>query len=114
VTIVFQNITESRKVEREIVHQASHDELTGLINRKTWTDFLAMAVERYNRYRLSFAVLFIDLDKFKTINDTEGHASGDEFLIMISNALKTKTRRGDCTGRFGGDEFVLLIETAMK
>ena len=108
--IVFRDITGAREEERRIVYQASHDLLTGLSNRPALMKSLENAYDRYQRYATSYAILFIDLDRFKTINDSEGHAAGDEFLQLIAEALMSRTRRHDCVGRFGGDEFIILLE----
>jgi diguanylate cyclase (GGDEF)-like protein/PAS domain S-box-containing protein len=110
VVIIFRDITVLRREERNIAHLASHDILTGLLNRRAWTEAVQKSIDRYNRYQWSFAVVFIDLDKFKIVNDTEGHGSGDDFLIMIARAMISNLRRGDYAGRIGGDEFVLLFE----
>jgi len=104
------DITARKNAEEQLVHDAFHDMLTGLPNRALFIDRLGKAIERSTRGDYLYAVLFLDLDRFKDINDSLGHGTGDMLLIAISNALKTCVRSGDTVARFGGDEFVILLE----
>jgi len=100
-----------RKVELQLVHDANHDTLTGLPNRAMFMERLSQAVKHIRRHGLDrFALLFIDLDRFKLINDTLGHLEGDRFLMETSARLKRCIRDNDTLGRIGGDEFVILLD----
>jgi len=96
--------------ERQLRHVASHDALTGLQNRAALEREMARAIKRSNRHRMRFAVMFIDLDRFKQINDTLGHGVGDMMIRVCGERLKALLREDDTVARFGGDEFVLLLE----
>lgn len=95
---------------RELRHRALHDPLTGLANRDLLLDRLAAALERAERHSTSVAVLLLDLDNFKLINDSLGHAAGDHLLVQISQRLTDHLRGTDIAARFGGDEFALVCE----
>ena len=96
--------------EQQLRHVASHDALTGLQNRAALEREMARAIKRSNRHRMRFAVMFIDLDRFKQINDTLGHGVGDMMIRVCGERLKALLREDDTVARFGGDEFVLLLE----
>ncbi len=96
--------------ELQLRHVASHDALTGLQNRASLERELVRAIKRSNRHRMRFAVMFIDLDRFKQINDTLGHGVGDRMIRVCGERLKALMREDDTVARFGGDEFVLLME----
>lgn len=107
---MFMDITERKGSEEKLLHDAFHDGLTGVANRALFMDHLQMTIERCkSRHSNYYAVLFIDIDRFKTINDSLGHAEGDELLKQIAGRLNCITRTGDLLGRLGGDEFVLLL-----
>lgn len=105
---VFADITERKAQEQRIAHLAFHDELTGLPNRRLFADRLAVALLQARRDSHALAVLFVDVDRFKNINDSLGHASGDELLKQVAQRLLDTVRAGDTVARMGGDEFVLL------
>jgi diguanylate cyclase (GGDEF)-like protein len=93
----------------ELRHMAQHDTLTGLPNRALFSDRLSQELEHARRHKGRFAMLFIDLDNFKPINDQYGHAIGDDVLIKAAQRLKSCVRAADSVGRIGGDEFVVLL-----
>jgi diguanylate cyclase (GGDEF)-like protein len=100
-------------LENQIQHSqylALHDDLTGLPNRRLFQDRLDMAIARCQRSRGQLALLLIDLDHFKHVNDTFGHHAGDEVLRRVSSAFLTRLRRSDTLARTGGDEFSLILE----
>jgi diguanylate cyclase (GGDEF)-like protein/PAS domain S-box-containing protein len=103
------DITQRKIAERQIVHQAYHDTLTGLPNRMLFYDRLTQALSLARRDRSALAVLFLDLDQFKLVNDTLGHAAGDRLLIEIARRLQNALRESDTVARVGGDEFTLLL-----
>ncbi|WP_313951680.1 PAS domain S-box protein [Accumulibacter sp.] len=107
---VFSDITELRKAHDQLAHQAHHDPLTGLPNRLLLGDRLHKALQRAHRDARGLAVLFIDLDRFKNINDTLGHHVGDRVLCEVARRLSRLMREADTVGRLGGDEFLILIE----
>jgi diguanylate cyclase (GGDEF)-like protein/PAS domain S-box-containing protein len=107
--ICFEDISERKAAERRIQDLAYYDELTGLPNRRQLHETLAQTFMAASRDHLVGALLFIDLDHFKTINDSLGHAAGDWLLKEVAARLKRLVRQGDCLARLGGDEFVLLL-----
>lgn len=105
------DITERKLTEAQLLHDAFHDALTGLPNRALFMDRLGHAAMRVKRRENAiFAVLFVDLDRFKVINDSLGHLSGDQLLISVAERLKHCLRSGDTLSRLGGDEFTILLE----
>ena len=109
--ILTRDITERRRAEEQLLHDAFHDSLTKLPNRALFIDHLKLAVNHCRRRKgYLFAVLFIDLDRFKVINDSLGHMVGDEFLITVARRLETCLRDGDTIARLGGDEFTILLD----
>ncbi len=102
-------IEERKRMEEQIKHMAFHDALTGLPNRALFTDRLALVVAHAHRAKENFAVLFLDLDRFKAVNDTLGHTAGDQLLREIADRLKGCVREEDTVARFAGDEFTLLL-----
>lgn len=108
-TAIMRDISERKEQEKRLAYQATHDVLTGLGNRALFEDRLDHDFSLAKRNRQLLAVLFIDLDEFKPINDTLGHKVGDELLISVARRLEASTRPSDTLVRFGGDEFVLLL-----
>jgi diguanylate cyclase (GGDEF)-like protein/PAS domain S-box-containing protein len=106
----FRDVTERARLESELTYQAFHDSLTGLANKALFTDRLNQAVARMERTRKPIAVMFLDLDNFKTVNDSLGHATGDELLRSVAEVLLGCIRQADTAARLGGDEFAVLIE----
>jgi len=107
---VGKDITGRKRDEERIQYLANHDSLTSLPNRAMFNDLLGLSLQAARRYRRSFAVLFIDLDRFKIINDTLGHEAGDLLLKEMGTRLTDTVRSSDVVARLGGDEFVLLIQ----
>lgn len=105
------DIADLRASEQLLKVQAHHDGLTGLANRILLTDRFRFAVERAKRSDTSFALLMIDLNDFKTVNDNYGHAAGDAVLVTMARRLVGAVRASDTVARLGGDEFVLIIES---
>lgn len=108
--VLSGSILERESLQARLLHQATHDSLTGLANRPAVIDALAGAVERSRRSGHPLAVSFIDLDDFKTTNDTSGHAIGDALLRAVAERMRAAARRGDMVARLGGDEFVVVAE----
>ena len=107
---VIRDITERKLIEQELNHMATHDVLTGLPNRLMFSQLLNHAILSAQRNRKQLAVLFIDLDRFKTINDSLGHEAGDVMLQEIAGRFRHLLRAADIVGRLGGDEFIIMIE----
>jgi diguanylate cyclase (GGDEF)-like protein/PAS domain S-box-containing protein len=108
--IAFRDITERKAFEDELHHHAFYDSLTGLANRRLLVDRLDQALRQSALDRKSHALIFVDVDRFKGINDSLGHITGDEFLVAIGARMKGVVRGHDLLARFGGDEFVALLE----
>ena len=107
--VIYEDVTEREKAEERARFLATHDDLTGLPNRWTFGEAVNDAVEAGHRYGHVFAVMFMDLDRFKNINDTLGHAAGDVLLVETAKRLRECVRRSDAIARIGGDEFVIML-----
>jgi diguanylate cyclase (GGDEF)-like protein len=105
-------VAKSRRLEELARYQATHDALTGLPNRILFMDRLGQAVERAVRHKTAFALLYIDIDGFKPVNDRHGHQGGDELLKSIASRLTHSIRKSDTAARLGGDEFAVIMEEA--
>ncbi|MFF2746968.1 EAL domain-containing protein [Kitasatospora sp. NPDC058048] len=114
LVLTLRDVTEQRQMERELTHRAFHDSLTGLANRVLFLDRVGHALSRGERSGAVTGVLFIDLDDFKVVNDTQGHAVGDELLVAVSLRVSTALRASDTAARLGGDEFAVLVEDARR
>lgn len=110
VVLNFRDVTERKEVEDQLAHQALHDSLTGLPNRVLLADRLDHALTRAERDHSHVGVMFMDLDRFKLVNDTRGHVAGDALLQAVAQRLLMVTRISDTVARFGGDEFVVVDE----
>jgi diguanylate cyclase (GGDEF)-like protein/PAS domain S-box-containing protein len=110
IVLNCRDISERKAFEEQLTHQAFHDPVTGLANRALFAERVRHALARTRREHHSVAVVFLDLDDFKTINDSLGHAAGDEVLVEVAKRLATSVRATDTAARFGGDEFALLLE----
>ena len=104
------DISFRKHLQRELAHRATHDPLTGLPNRMVMMDRLGQALVRASRTGSNVALLFCDVDRFKQINDTKGHAVGDQVLAAVARRLQRNVRQSDVVSRFGGDEFVVLLD----
>jgi diguanylate cyclase (GGDEF)-like protein len=107
--VQVQDITERKRFEGQLQYLADHDALTGLFNRRRFEEELDQAVALARRYKRPGALLVIDLDNFKYVNDTYGHAVGDELIGRVAAALRERVRETDVLGRLGGDEFALVL-----
>jgi diguanylate cyclase (GGDEF)-like protein len=109
---VAYDITERKRTDATILHMAHHDALTGLPNRALLMDRIDMAVRRARRAGGRVAVLLMDLDHFKRVNDSLGHQAGDQLLVTVAQRIQQSLREGDTVGRLGGDEFVIVLSEA--
>jgi diguanylate cyclase (GGDEF)-like protein/PAS domain S-box-containing protein len=110
IVVASRDITDRKALEEQLRHQAFHDSLTGLPNRALFMDRLEHALTRTSRHKEAVAVLFLDLNNFKLINDSLGHEVGDQLLIGVAERLKACVRTEDTVARLGGDEFTILLE----
>jgi diguanylate cyclase (GGDEF)-like protein/PAS domain S-box-containing protein len=107
--VAFRDISDRRRMEQQLRWQATHDPLTELHNRRYFEEQLETEFQRLKRSDQKSALLFLDLDRFKYINDTAGHDAGDKLLVMISKQLKNRARSSDTLARLGGDEFAIIL-----
>ncbi|MBF0285973.1 MAG: EAL domain-containing protein [Magnetococcales bacterium] len=114
VIVVIRDISHQKRVEERIRHQANYDSLTGLPNRALFLDRLSHELVRTRRQKSHLALMFIDLDRFKWVNDTLGHAAGDALLREASNRLQDCVRKSDTVARLGGDEFTIILPDMSK
>jgi diguanylate cyclase (GGDEF)-like protein/PAS domain S-box-containing protein len=110
IVLNIRDVSERKVLESQLTHQAFHDTLTGLANRALFRDRVQHSLARNARTLNTPAVLFLDIDDFRTVNDSLGHAEGDQLLVMISQRLRSVLRVGDTAARIGGDEFAVLVE----
>jgi diguanylate cyclase (GGDEF)-like protein len=107
---IVEDISDRKSAEARVEYLATHDEMTGLPNRSMFTELLGQAIKSSERYGRRFGVLFIDLDRFKAVNDSLGHEAGDTLLKEMADRFKRCVRASDVVARLGGDEFVMLID----
>jgi diguanylate cyclase (GGDEF)-like protein len=110
---LVQDVSARVEAAQQLLHFATHDPLTGLGNRRVLTERLSHALARAERTGEAIAVLFIDLDGFKRVNDVYGHSAGDEVLREVASRVRGVVRESDFVARLGGDEFVVLLETGV-
>ncbi|MDP1898240.1 MAG: EAL domain-containing protein, partial [Sulfurimicrobium sp.] len=110
VVLVFHDVSDNRKLAHQLSYQARHDALTGLINRSEFEHQLAILLDSATSEKRQHALLYLDLDQFKVINDTCGHSAGDELLRQLTAHMRQKVRANDIFARLGGDEFAVLLE----
>ncbi|UJW84909.1 diguanylate cyclase domain-containing protein [Devosia sp. SL43] len=108
--LVFQDVSQSRAMQRQLAHSATHDELTGLPNRAAFDRALNGAIAAARDNQRPHCLLYIDLDRFKSVNDTAGHAAGDALLCQIAETIRGSCRSHDLAARIGGDEFAVLLQ----
>ncbi|MCJ7547123.1 MAG: PAS domain S-box protein [Deltaproteobacteria bacterium] len=111
---IIRDITARKRAEEELAYMATHDSLTGLPNRTLFSDRLTMALTQGRRSKKNLAVMLLDLDYFKDVNDTLGHSMGDHLLRAVGNRLSGLLRKGDTIARIGGDEFLLLLPELLQ
>jgi len=111
VVLVFHDVSQARLMATEMTHQATHDALTGLINRREFERRLELAIQSGKLEEKRHTMLYLDLDQFKIVNDTSGHAAGDELLRRLTGIMQDKLRQSDTLARLGGDEFGVLLES---
>ncbi len=109
VVVVFRDVSEERQLRKQLLHQASHDALTGLSNRLVFEKRLGEALQKARKEKVENAVLFLDLDQFKVVNDTCGHVAGDALLQQLTTLLRERMRASDILARLGGDEFGVIL-----
>ena len=110
VVCVVTDITNMKQAFDEMAHLAAHDVLTGLLNRRLFNELLEQATHLARRDAGHYAMLYLDLDGFKEINDTLGHSAGDQLLVKLAERLKGSVRESDVVARVGGDEFIVLLQ----
>ena len=108
----IQDISERKQLEERLVFIAGHDEMTGLLNRRRFREELTRGVSYAKRYKHQAALLLLDLDNFKQVNDTLGHFAGDQLVALVANRLRERLRATDTLARVGGDEFAVFLPEA--
>ena len=111
IVVVFRDVSEERRLRKQLLHQANHDALTGLFNRLVFERKLAESLDLARSTGVEHAVLFLDLDQFKVVNDTCGHVAGDALLQQLTSLLREKMRATDMLARLGGDEFGVILNS---
>ncbi len=109
VVVVLHDVSQEREHAARLAHEASHDALTGLVNRSEFERRLAAAIAQVRDHGGTHALMYLDLDQFKVVNDTCGHAAGDELIRQIAAVMRGQLRKGDTLARLGGDEFGILL-----
>jgi diguanylate cyclase (GGDEF)-like protein/PAS domain S-box-containing protein len=107
--LVLRDVTEAREMQRKLLWQANHDSLTGLINRRAFEERVSRALSSKRAAEFPTSILYIDLDHFKAVNDSAGHAAGDELLRQLGHLMQTRMRDADLLARLGGDEFGVML-----
>lgn len=110
VVLVFQDVTQSRSLQRQLAHSAAHDQLTGLPNRAAFDRALAATIDSARSGQREHVLVYVDLDHFKPVNDTAGHAAGDALLRQVAQTIRDSCRGIDLAARIGGDEFAVILE----
>ena len=105
-----RDVTAQKELEQQLAHQALHDPLTGLPNRSLFMDRLSQAPLRARRAKMAYGVVYLDLDRFKQVNDELGHAAGDQLLVQVAERLTAQMRESDTLARLSGDEFAIILE----
>lgn len=111
IVLSLRDVTERRRLQEQLAYQAFHDPLTGLANRALFTDRVSRSLKRAANSPQRPGLLFLDLDDFKSVNDSLGHAAGDELLLVVADRLRTSLRAADTVARLGGDEFAVLVDS---
>jgi diguanylate cyclase (GGDEF)-like protein/PAS domain S-box-containing protein len=112
--VISRDITPRRLAEKQLIHTATHDQLTGLTNRLLFYDRIAVELARARRNQTKIALIYIDLDNFKVINDTLGHSAGDQLLKEVAERLNSLLRESDTLARMGGDEFMYILSDVIE
>ena len=107
--IILRDVTETHKLSQQLSYEASHDSLTGLLNRRAFEERVNYAIDNIQSEQCVHSLCYLDLDQFKIINDTSGHAAGDQMLCAVAHILKASMRKADIVARLGGDEFGILL-----
>jgi diguanylate cyclase (GGDEF)-like protein len=107
--LVIRDVTEAREMQRKLVWQADHDGLTGIMNRRAFEERVTRALNSKRASEYPLSLLFIDLDHFKQVNDSAGHAAGDELLKQLGKLMQSRIRENDVLARLGGDEFAIML-----
>lgn len=109
LSVAMAGLQRLRNIQQQLSRMATHDPLTGLVNARAFAARLTQELERTRRYTRPMALLYLDLDDFKVINDSHGHQTGDAVLRLVADAMRSSVRQADVVGRLGGDEFAVLM-----